>query len=154
LIVAGSAKTPRRRAQPSSRKSCDQEQTFSPSQDEDPDIGNVARSYFSLIGGAIFSAGAGGNDGAAPVVCPAAPGCAGWGDISVGRTLDGAGSAGVDGRVSAPGVDCSGCVACAICELATCELATCELRAESSVSERPEITSPEVMITAASQKSL
>jgi hypothetical protein len=100
--------------------------------------------YFPLIGGAIFSAGAGGSDGAVPVVCAAAPGCAGWGDISVGRALDGAGSAGAVGLVSAPGVDCSGCVACAICEL----------RAESWVSERPEITSPEAMITAASQKSL
>ena len=105
--------------------------------------------YFSLIGGAIFSAGAGGNAVAAPVVCAAAPGCAGCGEISVGRALDGAGSAGAEGLVSAPGVDCSGCVAWAMCELATCEL-----RAESWVSERPEMTSPEAMITAASQKSL
>jgi hypothetical protein len=105
--------------------------------------------YFSLIGGAIFSAGAGGNAVAAPVVCAAAPGCAGCGDISVGRAPAGAGSAGADGRVSAPGVDCSGCVACA-----TCELATSELRAESWVSERPEITIPDATIAAASQKSL
>jgi hypothetical protein len=105
--------------------------------------------YFSLIGGAIFSAGAGGNAGAVPVVCPAAPDCAGCGEISAGRAPVGAGSAGADGLVSAPGVDCSGCVACA-----TCELATSELRAESWVSERPDITSPEATIAAASQKSL
>jgi hypothetical protein len=60
----------------------------------------------------------------------------------VGRTPPGFDSAGVLSGLE--GDACNGCVACA----------TCELRAESWGSERPEITSPEATITAASQKSL
>lgn len=60
----------------------------------------------------------------------------------VGRTPPGFDSAGVlFGAVE--GDDCKGCVACA----------TCVLRAESWVSERPEITSPPATSTDASQKS-
>jgi hypothetical protein len=99
--------------------------------------------YFSLIGGAIFSAGAGGNADAAPVVCAGASGRAGSGAGVVGRTPPGFDSAGeLSGAVE--GDDCKGCVACA----------TCVLRAESWVSERLEITSPEATIAAENQKSL
>jgi hypothetical protein len=48
----------------------------------------------SSIGGAIFSAGAVGNAGAAPVVCPPASRCAGTGAGVVGRAPPGFDSAG------------------------------------------------------------
>ena len=65
--------------------------------------------YFSLIGGAIFSAGAGGNAGAAPVVCDAASGWADSGAGVVGRTPPGFDSAGA--LFGAEGDDCIGWVA-------------------------------------------
>ncbi len=71
--------------------------------------------YRSLIGAAVFSAGAGGNAGATPSFCACASGWAGWGAISAGREPVVAGSAGAEGLLSAPGEDCNGCVACAIC---------------------------------------
>jgi hypothetical protein len=98
--------------------------------------------YFSLIGGAIFSAGAGGNADAAPVVCAGVSGWAGSGAGVVGRTPPGFDSAGVLPGV-VEGDDCKGCVACA----------KCVLRAESCVSESPAMTSPAVTIAEASQKS-
>src|SRR5471032_3256609 len=71
--------------------------------------------YFSLIGAAIFSAGAGGSAGVAPAFCASVFGLAGCGGISVGRWPVVTGSAGADGLFSPPGVDCNGGVACAIC---------------------------------------
>jgi hypothetical protein len=70
--------------------------------------------YRSLIGAAVFSAGAGGSAGVAPAFCASASGRAGSGEMSRGLLPVVAGSAGADGLLSAPGVDCSGCVACAI----------------------------------------
>ena len=61
--------------------------------------------------------------------------------------LDSAGT--LSGAVG--GDACNGCVACAICDVAC---AICGLRAESSVSERPDITNPAATIADASQKSL
>lgn len=69
--------------------------------------------HLSRIGGATFSAGAGGNAGWAPAFCASASGRAGCGGISVGRWPVVVGSEGADGLVSAPGVDCVGGVACA-----------------------------------------
>src|SRR4051794_9808349 len=71
--------------------------------------------YRGLIGAAVFSAGAGGSAGSAPAFCASGFGRAGSGGVSPGRVAVVAGSAGAEGFVSAPGVDCSGCVACAIC---------------------------------------
>src|SRR5947209_12153049 len=68
-----------------------------------------------LIGAAVFSAGAGGRAGAAPDFCASASGRAGSGGTLSGRVPVVVGSAGAEGFDSAPGVDCSGCVACAIC---------------------------------------
>ena len=45
--------------------------------------------YFSLIGGAIFSAGAGGSAGSAPAFCASASGRAGSGAGVVGRAVAG-----------------------------------------------------------------
>src|SRR5258708_36804360 len=89
--------------------------------------------YLSLIGAAVFSAGAGGSADGAPAFCASESGRAGCGGISVGRipVVDGS-AAGADGLVSAPGVDCNGCVACA----------SCGLRALISAMERPAIASP------------
>src|SRR4051812_43491576 len=70
--------------------------------------------YFALIGGAVFSAGAGGRAGLAPLLWASASGRAGCGGVSWGRWPVVAGSLGAVGLVSAPGVDCNGCVACAI----------------------------------------
>jgi hypothetical protein len=71
----------------------------------------------SWIGGAIFSAGAGGNAGVAPSLCAVGSGRAGCGAIPDGLLSVPVvvGSAGADGLVSAPGVDRNGAVACAIC---------------------------------------
>ena len=66
------------------------------------------------MGGAVFSAGAGGSAGATPSFCACASGWAGCGGIAAGLVPVVAGSTGAEGLVSAPGVDCNGCVACAI----------------------------------------
>jgi hypothetical protein len=50
--------------------------------------------YLSLIGGAIFSAGADGNTGFAPSFCACTSGCAGSGAGVVGRAPPGFDSAG------------------------------------------------------------
>ena len=67
--------------------------------------------YFSLIGGAVFSAGAGGSAGWAPAFCASGSGRAGSGATVDGRVPVVTGSRGAEGLVSAPGVDCSGGVA-------------------------------------------
>lgn len=72
-----------------------------------------AAPYFAVIGGATFSAGAGGNAGLAPASRASASGRAGCGGVSCGRWPVVAGSDGAAGLLSAPGVDCSGGVACA-----------------------------------------
>jgi hypothetical protein len=97
--------------------------------------GNDGKSgpYLSLIGGAVFSAGAGGNTGGAPAFRASASGRAGSGGTPDGLVPVVVGSDGADGFVSAPGVDCSGGVACAICS---------GLRALIWVSERADMTSP------------
>lgn len=76
----------------------------------------MAGNYFAGIGAAVFSAGAGGSVGVAPDLCASGSGRAGSGGIAVGRepVVVSAGALGAEGRLSAPGVDCSGCVACAI----------------------------------------
>ena len=93
------------------------------------------RDYLSLIGGAVFSAGAGGSAGWAPAFCAPASGRAGSGGTSGGLVLVPVvtGSAGADGFVSAPGVDCTGGVACAVC---------CRARTFNLPNERAEMTSP------------
>ncbi|QOZ72420.1 hypothetical protein WN72_43605 [Bradyrhizobium arachidis] len=74
---------------------------------------NDKETYFFSIGGATFSAGAGGNTGfAAPCVCGS--GRAGSGAGVVGRSPPGLDSAGVL-LCSSDGVPWSGCVACAVC---------------------------------------
>src|SRR6476646_8679493 len=85
-----------------------------------PDAVGRAWDYFSLIGGAIFSAGAGGSAGCAPCFCASASGRAGSGAGVVGRVPPGFDSAGGEG---------DGCVACA----------SCGRSALSSVSEIAEI---------------
>jgi hypothetical protein len=72
-----------------------------------------SRNYFAVIGGATFSAGAGGNAGFAPASRASASGRAGCGGVSCGRWPVVVGSDGTEGLLSAPGVDCSGGVACA-----------------------------------------
>ena len=69
--------------------------------------------HFSRIGGATFSAGAGGSAGLAPASRASASGRAGCGGVSCGRWPVVVGSDGAGGLVSAPGVDCNGDVACA-----------------------------------------
>src|ERR1700721_657575 len=69
--------------------------------------------YFCWIGGAVFSAGAGGNPAGAPSFCARAWGWAGSGAGVVGRSPPGFDSAGA--LFGVEGDDCSGCVACAIC---------------------------------------
>ena len=98
-----------------------------------------------LIGSDVFSAGAGGSTGWAPAFCASASGRAGSGGTLGGRVPVVTGSAGEEGLVSAPGVDCSGWVACASC---------CGARPRSSASDRPEMTSPVVTKAAANRKSL
>src|SRR5579872_1939351 len=66
----------------------------------------------SSIGGAIFSAGAGGSAGLAPAFCAAGSGWAGCGAGVVGRVPPGFESAGL--LLSECGEACSGCVACAM----------------------------------------
>ena len=102
------------------------------------------RGYRSLIGAAVFSAGAGGNTVAAPAFCASASGRAGCGGTSLGRAPVVVGSGGADGLVSAPGVDCNGCVACAICRLL----------ALSWASERPGTASPDTINAHASSISI
>ena len=99
------------------------------------------RGYFSRIGGATFSAGAGGSAGWAPAFWASASGCAGCGGMSEGRWPVVAGSEGADGFVSAPGVDWVGCVACAICMGS---------RALSAVNASAEAASPAAISIAAS----
>src|ERR1700723_1971649 len=98
--------------------------------------------YLSLIGAAVFSAGAGGSAGVTPSFCACASGWAGCGAVSAGRAPVVAGSAGAEGLVSAPGVDCNGCVACAICGLRII-----------SASEKPDTTSPAATMVDASSRS-
>jgi len=100
--------------------------------------------YLSLIGAAVFSAGAGGSAVAAPAFCASASGRAGCGGTSLGRAPVVVGSGGADGLVSAPGVDCNGCVACAICRLL----------ALSWASERPDKASPDTISADASSISI
>jgi hypothetical protein len=67
-------------------------------------------SYFFSIGGATFSAGAGGNAGLAPSCCAAGAGCAGSGAGVVGRVPPGFDSAGVldgVGEADGEGVACA-----------------------------------------------
>src|ERR1700723_2665828 len=99
--------------------------------------------YLSLIGAAVFSAGAGGSAGVAPSFCACASGWAGCGAISPGRVPVVDGSAGAEGLVSAPGVDCKGCVACA----------TCGSRTAITASDRPDNEIPAATITDASSRS-
>ena len=91
------------------------------------------RDYFSRIGGAVFSAGAGGSAGWAPAFWASASGRAGSGGISDGRLPVVTGSDGEPGLLSAPGVDCSGWVACANCSRSL---------ARSWLNESADITSP------------
>src|SRR5712664_3598032 len=105
---------------------------------------DVFENYLSLIGAAVFSAGAGGNAVAAPAFCASASGRAGSGGTSLGRAPVVVGSGGADGLVSAPGVDCNGCVACAICRLL----------ALSWASERPDTASPDAINAHASSISI
>ena len=101
----------------------------------------IERSYFSLIEGATFSAGAGGSAGFAPSACAFGLGRAGSGAGMVGRVLPGLDSAGL----STVGEACRAGVAC-----------TSPLwgsRASSSVSDRTEIASPAMMSIGASCKS-
>src|SRR5882724_815822 len=88
----------------------------------------------SLIGGAVFSAGAGGSAVGAPDFFASASGRAGSGAGVVGRSPPGFDSAGGSSFFWASGgEDCSGGVTCAICG---------GLLALSWISERPDITSP------------
>lgn len=74
----------------------------------------MAGNYFAGIGAAVFSAGAGGKAGVAPAFWASASGRAGSGGIAVGRDpVVSPDVLGAEGLLSAPGVDCSGCVACA-----------------------------------------
>ena len=91
--------------------------------------------YFSLIGGATFSAGAGGSAGLAPSFCASASGRAGSGAGVVGRVPPGFDSAGGEG---------DGCVACA----------RCGRSALSSASEIAEISRPTPTSVAATSNSL
>src|SRR5258708_33574619 len=99
--------------------------------------------YRSLIGGAVFSAGAGGSAGTAPAFCASASGRAGSGGMSEGLAPVVTGSAGADGLVSAPGVDCNGGVACAISGLLVANWA----------SEMPDTARPPAIITPATSMS-
>src|SRR5580700_6712412 len=99
--------------------------------------------YLSLIGAAVFSAGAGGSAEVAPSFCACASGWAGCGAISPGRVPVVDGSAGVEGLVSAPGVDCKGCVACAICGS----------RTTITPNEKPDKASPAATMADASSRS-
>ena len=74
-----------------------------------------------------------------------ASGRAGSGGTSFGRAPVVAGSVGADGFVSAPGVDCKGCVACAIC--AWRGVASC-------ASAAPDMANPAATITPARSISL
>jgi hypothetical protein len=98
--------------------------------------------YLALIGVPVFSAGADGNAGAAPVVCAAASGRAGSGAGVVGRAPPGFDSAGSSFGAAA-GEDCKGCVACAICGW----------RAAISISEAPDTASPVAINRDARRKS-
>jgi len=75
--------------------------------------GSVA--YFCGIGGAIFSAGAGGSAGAAPSFFACGSGRAGSGAGVVGRSPPGFDSAGGLFEGEGAGEDCKGGVACASC---------------------------------------
>src|SRR6185437_12827368 len=66
--------------------------------------------FLSDIGGAVFSAGAGGRAGLAPSCCACASGRAGSGAGVVGRSPPGFDSAGALPSV-VDGVPCNGCVA-------------------------------------------
>jgi len=104
----------------------------------------LLKTYRSLIGGATFSAGAGGSAGWAPAFCASASGRAGSGGMFDGRLPVVAGSAGTDGLDSAPGVDCNGWVACARC---------CGSLDPISISESADITVPVATSMDASSKS-
>ena len=100
------------------------------------DYRSLAGDCRSGIGGAVFSAGAGGSAGWAPAFCASASGRAGCGGTSDGLVPVVTGSAGAAGLVSAPGVDCRGGVACASCGSAALIWAS-----ESAVIARPATTS-------------
>ena len=100
--------------------------------------------YRSLIGGAVFSAGAGGNAGVAPDFCAWISGRAGSGAGVVGRSPPGLDSAGGVSWGAGVGEDCNGCVACA----------TCGLLPLSWASERPATVSPTATIADARSISL
>src|SRR5438552_13516097 len=70
--------------------------------------------FFSGIGGAVFSAGAGGSAGVAPAFCASLSGRAGSGAGVVGRWPPGFDSAGGEFCGVGVGDDCSGGVAWAI----------------------------------------
>ncbi len=78
----------------------------------------MEKSYFELIGGAIFSAGACGSAAFSPSFCAAVSGLAGSGAGVVGRVPPGLASAGTL-LGAAGGCDCSGGVACANREFST-----------------------------------
>src|ERR1700761_4948608 len=67
----------------------------------------AAEDHFSLIGGAVFSAGAGGNAGWAPSCRALASGLAGWGAVVVGRASPGLEPAGAV-EFAGAGVPCNG----------------------------------------------
>src|SRR3569833_275224 len=102
---------------------------------------NDGGSYFFSIGGATFSAGAGGKAALAPSCCAAGAGCAGSGAGVVGRVPPGFDSAGVlDGSGEADGDG----VACAV-------RSRCSARI--SVNDRAAITIPVTNRPVASIKS-
>src|SRR5690349_15805191 len=78
-------------------------------------IPSTTRHCLSLIGGATFSAGAGGSTGVAPAFCASGSGRAGSGAGFVGRVPPGFDSAGISfcGSGVADGVDCVACASCA-----------------------------------------
>ncbi|MBO4223333.1 hypothetical protein GRB70_12955 [Bradyrhizobium neotropicale] len=87
--------------------------------------------HFFWTGGAVFSAGAGGSAGCAPVFCASGSGRAGSGAGVVGRSPPGFDSAGF--VCGSGGEDCTGGVACAT---------SSDWCAVISTSEAVEITSP------------
>src|ERR1700744_1684522 len=86
----------------------------------------LLRNYLSLIGGAVFSAGAGGRTGVAPSFCACGSGRAGWGAGVVGRFPPGFDWAGVLSSFGGAGGPCNGGVACATCELSLMTISASE----------------------------
>src|SRR5215470_15764727 len=97
----------------------------------------TSRSYFSLIGVPVFSAGAGGSAGCAPAFCASGSGRAGSGAGVVGRAPPGFDSAGTS-FCGSGGDDGVVCVACASCSgglalISMIEMATIAVPAAISV---------------------